>query len=117
MTKHNCNRPEEALGHFKKAEEMDSTNPLNKYQKANVLVALERYPEALTVLEDLLTQVPKEAPIHIVIGKIYKKLDQKDKALLHFNRALDLDPKDTNMVKSQIDKLHSNADINEEADL
>ena len=30
-----------------------------------------------------------------------------DKALQHFTKALDLDPKDTNMVKSLIDKIHS----------
>jgi hypothetical protein len=27
--------------------------------------------------------------------------------LQHFTKALDLDPKDTNMVKSLIDKIHS----------
>jgi anaphase-promoting complex subunit 3 len=62
-------------------------------------------------------QVPKEAPIHIVIGKIYKKLGNIEKALQHYNIALDLDPKDTNMVKSLVDKIHSNTDINEDADI
>jgi len=69
------------------------------------------------VLEELRQQVPKEAPIHILTGKIYKKLGQVEKALHHFNIALDLDPKDTNMVKSLIDKIHSSADINEDTDL
>jgi anaphase-promoting complex subunit 3 len=66
-------------------------------------------------------QVPKEAPIHIVIGKIYKRMGNIDKALQYFTKALDLDPKDTNMVKSLIDKIHSaaggNGDINEDADI
>ncbi len=69
------------------------------------------------MLEDLRIQVPKEAPIHIVIGKIYKKMGSIDKALQHFTIALDLDPKDTNMVKSLIDKIHSNNDMNEDTDL
>jgi len=30
-----------------------------------------------------------------------------EEALKYFTRALDLDPKDTNMVKSLIDKIHS----------
>jgi anaphase-promoting complex subunit 3 len=81
MTKHNCNSPNEALNNFEKAEQMDPQNPLNKYQKATVLMSLERYKEALQVLLDLMLQVPKEAPIHIVIGKIYKKLGNIDKAL------------------------------------
>ncbi len=80
-------------------------------------MSLEKYEEALKVLLDLMVQVPKEAPIHIVIGKIYKKLGNVDKALQFFSKALDLDPKDTNMVKSLIDKIHSNTDINEDADI
>ena len=65
---------------FEHAESLDPLNPLNKYQKATVLTSLERYEEALKVLEDLLIQVPKEAPIYIVIGKIYKKLGNIEKA-------------------------------------
>ncbi len=49
--------------------------------------------------------------------KIYKKLGDINKALQFFTKALDLDPKDTNMVKSLIDKIHSNTDINEDADI
>lgn len=80
-------------------------------------MSLEKYEDALKVLLDLMITVPKEAPIHIVIGKIYKKLGDVNKALQYFNKALDLDPKDTNMVKSLIDKIHSNTDINEDADI
>jgi anaphase-promoting complex subunit 3 len=40
--------------------------------------------------------VPKEAPIHVNIGKIYKKLGKIDEAMKYFTRALDLDPKDIN---------------------
>jgi hypothetical protein len=42
-----------------------------------------------------------------MIGKIYRRRGQLDRALQHFTKALDLDPKDTNMVKSLIDKIHS----------
>ena len=44
-------------------------------------MSLEKYEEALKVLLDLMITVPKEAPIHIVIGKIYKKLGDVNKAL------------------------------------
>ena len=40
-----------------------------------------------------------------------------DKALQHFNKALDLDPKDSNMVKNLIDKIHSNTETNDDADI
>ena len=58
------------------------------------------------MLLELQNQVPKEAPIHVMIGKIYRRKGMVDKALQHFTKALDLDPKDTNMVKSLIDKIH-----------
>lgn len=60
------------------------------------------------MLKELELLVPKEAPIQIMIGKIYKALGKKDLALRAFNKALDLDQKDTNMVKSLIDKLDQN---------
>ena len=65
----------------------------------------------------MMNQVPKEAPIHIVIGKIYKKLGDINQALQYFNKALDLDPKDTNLVKNLIEKIHTNTDINEDAEI
>ena len=70
-------------------------------------MALDRHDDALQVLLDLQNQVPKEAPIHVMIGKIYRRKGMIDRALQHFTKALDLDPKDTNMVKSLIDKIHS----------
>jgi anaphase-promoting complex subunit 3 len=86
-------------------------------------MTLGRYEEALQVLLDLSKQVPKEAPIHVNLGKIYRSMGNVEKALYHFTRALDLDPKDTNMVKNLIDKIHSagaglnGGDINEDADI
>lgn len=55
-----------------------------------------------------------------MIGKIYRRKGMIDRALQHFTKALDLDPKDTNMVKSLIDKIHSapggmgSGDLNDE---
>jgi anaphase-promoting complex subunit 3 len=36
-------------------------------------MTLERFKEALEVFEELTHLVPKEAPVHIMIGKIHKK--------------------------------------------
>ena len=52
-----------------------------------------------------------------MIGKIHKKLGRKDLALQAFNIALELDPKDTNMVKSSIDKLDQSMEVSDEGDL
>jgi len=61
--------------------------------------------------------VPKEAPVFIMIGKIQKKLGRKDLALQAFNTALELDPKDTNMVKTLIDKLDQSQEVETEVDI
>mmetsp|Transcript_54713 Transcript_54713/g.75173 ORF Transcript_54713/g.75173 Transcript_54713/m.75173 type:complete len:80 (-) Transcript_54713:81-320(-) len=78
---------------------------MNQFHKGSVLFTLGRYTEALDVLQRLTLKCPKEAPIHIMIGKIYRKMNQTEKALRHFNISLDLDPQDTNMVKTLIDKI------------
>jgi anaphase-promoting complex subunit 3 len=51
---------------------------------------------------------PKEATIYYLLGKIYKRLKQPDKAMTYFTTALDLDSKSSNLnyIKSAIDKLH-----------
>jgi anaphase-promoting complex subunit 3 len=59
---------------------------------------------------------PREASVHFLIGKICKQLGRKSDAMLHLTTALDLDPKDSNMIKSAIDKLDV-PDIDEEDDL
>ena len=76
----------------------------------------ERAELALKEFQDLARLVPRETPVHIMIGKCHKILDNKDMALKSFKVALDLDPKDTNMVKNLIEKIHQQVD-SEDADL
>ena len=54
MTKANSNQLTEALDFFEKSEKVEPSNSLNKFQKGNVLVQLERYEEALEVYLSLL---------------------------------------------------------------
>lgn len=103
-----------ALSHFEVSEKIDCSNPMTKYQKANVLVGLKQYENALKMLLEMNEMMPKEAPIHILIGKIYKYQKNYPKALFHFNVALDIDPKDYNMAKSLIEKLYSDESIKTE---
>ena len=71
----------------------------------------------MEVLDELAKLCPKEAPIHVTMGKIYKLLGRKAEALRAYNKALDLDQKDTNLVKGLIEKLHGNDEISEDNDL
>ena len=109
----------EALRHFDNSEQLDGTDVMNKYQKADVLVKLEQYDLALTELEKLRNLVPKEAPIPLLIGKIYKKKGNIQQAHFYFTLALDLDPKDSQKIKQYIESLHSNrkSDFGDDTDL
>jgi anaphase-promoting complex subunit 3 len=99
-----------AITFLNAAEKSDPTNPMIRYQKANILVFNKKYDEALHILLELNEKMPKEAPIHILIGKIYKIKKDYTKALSHFNAAIDIDPKDSNLAKSLIEKLYSDID-------
>ena len=50
---------------------------------------------ALSELESLRSLMPKEAPIPMLMGKIYKNKKNIEKAHYYFTLALDLDSKDS----------------------
>ncbi len=56
---------------------------------------MENYDEALKELQELHLMMPKEAPIPMLMGKVYKKLKKIDMALKYFTDALDLENKDS----------------------
>ncbi|EGR28714.1 hypothetical protein IMG5_170140 [Ichthyophthirius multifiliis] len=107
-----------ALSFFEISEKLDPKNGLNKFQKANTLVKLENYEAALKELEELYKMMPKEAPIPMLMGKVYKKLKKTDKALNYFTLALDLEGKDSQRIKALIESLHQeNQDFVEDLEL
>ena len=93
-----------------------------RFQLANALLSLNRYDQAVGQLESLLRFAPKEAAVYFLLGKVHLHLGNNVKAMTLFNIALDLDPKDNNQVKSQIEKLPKgemndiNFDSNDESD-
>ena len=62
---------------------------------------------ALKELEDLKQRMPKEAPIMTLMGNIYAKIGNKQKAHDCYTLAMDLDSKDTQRIKGYIDSLNS----------
>eukprot|EP00894_Picocystis_sp_ML_P004591 jgi/Pico_ML_1/55108/g856.t1 len=108
MCLHRLHRLQEALALLQAAIAADPQNPLAKFEKANVLVSEGREEEALVELEMLQESIPKEASIFFQMGKICKRLGRLDKAVVHFNTALDLKPSslDASLIKSAMEKLH-----------
>lgn len=97
-----------ALESFDQAAEAEPQNGMAYFQKACVLIGLERYEEALADLKKVRCLAPKEACVHFQLGKVYMKLQKDRKALFHFNIAMDLnrDSKDYHTIKTHIEKLH-----------
>ena len=80
-----------------------------QYQIATIYINQGKNDEALEILKSLEENMPKEAPIYISIGKIYKSKKDYKKALDYFNKAIDLDPKDSNLAKTLIERLEAEA--------
>nr|XP_023877762.1 cell division cycle protein 27 homolog B [Quercus suber] len=105
---HALKRSGEALAIMERAILADKKNPLPMYQKANILVSLENFDEALEALEELKEYAPRESSVYALMGRIYKRSKMYDKAMLHYGLALDLKPPATDVaaIKAAIEKLH-----------
>ena len=95
---------------LEKASQLQPDNPHPKYSRANVLIKLGRAEEALQQLRIVRDYVPRESSVRFLMGKVCKQLNRTDEAMRHFLTALDLNPKDANQIKAQLDKLDSPVD-------
>lgn len=84
---------------------VDERNPQAQFQRANILLGLDRCEEALMELEKVRDASPREASVYVAMGRIYKRLGKTDQAMRAFLFALDLDPKDNNTIKAAIDRI------------
>jgi len=117
MSLHANNKTLDALQMLKDAIAVDPRNPLARYQKAHVLIAMEEYEAALVELKQLLEVAPKEGSVYFTLGKVYKRLGQSQQAMVHFTRALDLSPKDTQQIKAALLNLEKDDNVDEEEEL
>lgn len=83
----------QALGYFSKATELAPRSALARFKKARAMMALGMMREALRELLYLKDLAPDEAMVHFLLGKLYKGIGDKSKAVKYFTIALNLDPK------------------------
>jgi anaphase-promoting complex subunit 3 len=102
-----------ALETLSEAFRLDPRNPQARFQRATIYSSLHRPEEALAELKIVRDAAPREATVHFAMGKILKRLGRLDEAMKCFLTAMDLDPKDNQMIKSAMDKL-GEADGDEE---
>jgi anaphase-promoting complex subunit 3 len=102
-----------ALESLQEATRLEPGNPQAKFTRATILHKMERYEEALAQYTAVRDYLPNEASVHFKMGKACKQLGRLDEAMKHFTTALDLDPKDSNAIKSALDKLHEMDDADD----
>ncbi|KOM56340.1 hypothetical protein LR48_Vigan10g223200 [Vigna angularis] len=105
---HALKRSWEALAIMEKAILADKKNPLPMYQKASILISLEKFDEALDVLEELKEGGPRESSVYALMGNIYRRRNMHERAMFHYGVALDLKPSATDaaVIKAAVEKLH-----------
>lgn len=82
-----------ALQAYTKAAELAPQAAPTRYKKARALLSvgqLEAAQKELMILKDL---APDEATVHFLLGKLYRRMGEKQLAVRHFTIALALDPK------------------------
>merc|ERR1712129_254385 len=75
--------------------------------KANIFILMCQYQSAIAEFKSLLQIIPNEWKIHFHLGEVYLLIANKDKALLSFNRAMALNPKDKNTIKHAIQNVYA----------
>jgi len=105
MAQHANRKPYEALETLAGAFRIDPRNPQALYQRATIFMAVKRPREALVELEKVRDAAPREATVHFSMGRVLKQLGRPEDAMRAFLTALDLDPKDNNLIKAAIDRL------------
>ena len=74
---HDLAKAEEA---YRKAAELDPSEPSHQRGLGQTLLAEEKYPEALKVYEKLSDLMPDDSDVYLRIAQIYRELHQLDKA-------------------------------------
>lgn len=95
-----------ALKELELAAILDPKNPVSKFERARVLVQMNRVEDARAQLEGLRDALPREAAVYYELGNVCKRMHDTCAALRYFNNALEIDPKDQGRkYKKAIDGL------------
>ena len=105
MAQHATGMSEEALETLEKSLLINPRNPQARFQRANIYMAMDRPKKALLEFEHVRDAAPMEASVHFALGRALKKLGKPESAMRCFLTALDLDPKDNNLIKAAMDRL------------
>ena len=84
-------------------------NPLNSTARAGVafsLYGLDRFPEAVAAFEELLASAPETALYHATLAACLEATGESERALLHYERAAEIDAGDVATLRALARLLH-----------
>ncbi len=87
----------------------------DKYDAIQRMIAQERHDEAISALEQLVTDNNGHAPAHFDLGNLYYAAGLKDLALTHYEKAAELNPERPGYLKNLADMVYSETDDAERA--
>ncbi len=86
---------------YRKATEMDPSEPSYLRGLGQTLVAEEKFPEALTVYQKLVDLMPDDADVYLSMAQIYRELHQLDKAEENLLKARQYAPGDVKVMYNE----------------
>lgn len=89
-----------ALAELETAGNLDSTNPVPRFERAKILATMQRFGDARQQLEDLRDSLPKEAEVHFELSRVCHRLGDNKSALQSLSVALDIEPKERRYKKA-----------------
>lgn len=87
----------------------------DKYDAIQRMITQARHDEAISALEQLVTENNGHAPAHYDLGNLYYASGLKDPALVHYEKAAELNPERPGYLKSLADMVYSEMDDAERA--
>jgi tetratricopeptide (TPR) repeat protein len=103
----------EALRAYDEVLSKRPTEPRAMTGKASVYRSMGRWGAALQLLSSLTKEHPEHAPGWILLGRIMKEQRQPDKAMAHFDRALEIEPENPDALLEKAWLLHENGGFSE----
>ena len=89
-----------ALAELETAANLDNRNPVPRFERAKILVAMHRLNDARRQLEELRDLLPKEAEVHYELSRVCQSMGDKKTALHALTMALDIEPKERKYKKA-----------------
>jgi len=85
-------KQKEAIEYYQKALKIEPENRFLQMDYANTLAAFRRADEALEIYNKLKSEYPNDYRIYAGIGKVFSSMDNLEKSIRNFKKALALNP-------------------------